>query len=211
MLNDTQFFQKANLIQLLVVYANAKPTNGGFVVVSNYGVSKYATIPLDENIYHQNNQLLCNYFGLQFVLNGNSHELFIQSSLTPFDFFEKIYHQIDDLKNTVSADDFLNMLLICFFGLRGSIDFNRSYYTVDLLDNVVSCNSDYITRLQTWFAAIDINVNNRHQQPQYIQGISLRNTQFRVPLRLVFDRIGSKIQNINSYKYNVLISNQTRF
>ena len=48
---DTQFFQQANLIQLLVVYANAKPTNGGFVAVSNYGVSKYEDIPLTANIY----------------------------------------------------------------------------------------------------------------------------------------------------------------
>ena len=211
MLNDTQFFQQANLMQLLVVYANAKPTSGGFVVVSNYGFSKYATIQLARNIYSQNNQLLSNYFSLPFVLNGNSHELFIQSSLTPFDFFENIYHQIDNLKNTVSADNFLDMILICFFGLRGSIDFSAKFYAVDLLDSVITQNPNYISRLQTWLPAIDININDRHQQPQYIQGISLRNTQFRVPLRFVFDRIGSQIQYINSYKYNVLISNQTRF
>lgn len=211
MLNDTQFFQQANLMQLLVVYVNAKPTSGGFVVVSNYRVSKYATISLPASVYLQNNHLLSNYFGLPFVLNGNSHELFIQSSLTTFDFFEYIYHQIDNLKNTIPADDFLNMLLICFFGLRGSIDFSRFYYAVDLLDNVVSDNPNYISRLQTWLASIEFNINDRHQQPQYVQGVSLRNTQFRVPLRFVFDRIGSQIQYINSYKYNVLISNQTRF
>ncbi|UOP04166.1 hypothetical protein [Conchiformibius kuhniae] len=211
MLNDIQFFQQANLMQLLVVYANAKPTNGGFVVVSNYRSSKYATIQLASNIYSQNNQLLSNYFGLPFMLNDNNHELFIQSSFTTFNFFEKIYRQIDNLKNTISADNFLNILLICFFGLRGSIDIKGSYYTTDLLDSVIVHNPDYISRLQTWLAAINININDRHQQPQYIQGVSLRNTQFRVPLRFIFNQIGSEIQYINLYKYNILISNQTKF
>ena len=208
---DTQFFQKANLMQLLVVYANAKPRNDGFVVVSNYSVSKYAAISLTTNIYSQNNQLLSNYFNLSFVLNGNSHELFIQSDLNTFDFFEKIYLQIDNLKNTVSDDKFLDIILISFFGLRGSIDISAKFYTVDLLDSVIEHNPNFIPRLQTWLAAINININDRHQQPQYIQGISLRNTQFRVPLRFVFDRIGSEIQFINSYKYNILIYNQKRF
>lgn len=208
---DTQFFQKANLMQLLVVYANAKPRNDGFVVVSNYSVSKYAAISLTANIYSQNNQLLSNYFNLSFVLNGNSHELFIQSDLNTFDFFEKIYLQIDNLKNTVSDDKFLDIILISFFGLRGSIDILAKFYTVDLLDSVIEHNPNFIPRLQTWLAAINININDRHQQPQYIQGISLRNTQFRVPLRFVFDRIGSEIQFINSYKYNILIYNQKRF
>lgn len=208
---DTQFFQKANLMQLLVVYANAKPRNGGFVVVSNYSVSKYAAISLTANIYSQNNQLLSNYFNLPFVLNGNSHELFIQSNLNTFDFFEKIYLQIDNLKNTVSNDKFLDIILISFFGLRGSIDISAKFYTVDLLDSVIEHNPNFIPRLQTWLAAINININDRHQQPQYIQGISLRNTQFRVPLRFVFDRIGSEIRFINSYKYNILIYNQKRF
>lgn len=210
MLNDTQFFQQANLMQLLVVYANAKPTDGGFVVVSDYRSSKHATIPLTENIYSQNNQLLLSYFHLPFVINDNSHKLFIQSSLTPFYFFEKIYHQVDYLKNTIPANDFLDMILVCFFGLRGSIDISAKFYTVDLLDSVITQNPNYISRLQTWLATINININDRHQQPQYIQGIS-RNTQFRVPLRFVFDRISSKIQHINLYKYNILISNQTNF
>ena len=198
-------------MQLLVVYANAKPRNDGFVVVSNYSVSKYAAISLTANIYSQNNQLLSNYFNLSFVLNGNSHELFIQSDLNTFDFFEKIYLQIDNLKNTVSDDKFLDIILISFFGLRGSIDILAKFYTVDLLDSVIEHNPNFIPRLQTWLAAINININDRHQQPQYIQGISLRNTQFRVPLRFVFDRIGSEIQFINSYKYNILIYNQKRF
>lgn len=208
---DTQFFQQANLMQLLVVYANAKPTNSGFMVVSNYRVSKYACTPLTTNIYSKNNQLLSSYFNLPFVLNGNSHELFIKSSLTPSDFFEKIYLAIDNLKNSVSNDNFLNMILTCFFGLRGSIDISAKFYAVDLLDSIIQHSPNYISRLTTWLTAINININDRRQQPQYVQGISLRNTQFRVPLRFVFDRISSEIQRINLYKYNVLIYNQKIF
>lgn len=210
MLNDEQFLNQANLIQLLVVYANAKPTSGGFVVVSDYRESKFATIPLNQNIYMQNNQLLNNYFGLPFSLNGHKHELFISSSLTTFDFFETLFNQIQNLKQRIPNDTFLDMVLICFFGLRGSIDFSRKYYTVDLLDDVVNLNPEYISRLKIWTNDLVLNINDRHNQPQYKQGIE-RNTQFRIPLRVVFDRVGHDIQQINLYKNDILENNQMSF
>lgn len=211
MLLDQTLFQSNNLKQLLVVYANAKPTQDGFVVVSDYRASKHTTMVLNTAIYTQNNTLLSNYFGFIFNLTSNRHELFIKSNLSVFDFFETLFNQIDILRARVSVDDFVDMLLTCFFGLRGSIDLTGKLYAVDLLDVIVNNNPNYIARLQNWVNLINININSRYNQPQYVNGIALRNTQFRVSLRVVFDRVGTEIGQINLYKYNILQTNQHRF
>lgn len=211
MLLDQTLFQSNNLKQLLVVYANAKPTQNGFVVVSDYRASKHTTMALNTAVYNQNNILLSNYFGFNFNLVDNRHELFIQSNLLVFDFFETLFNQIEILRANISDDDFVDILLTCFFGLRGSIDVTGKLYAVDLLDVIVDNNPDYITRLQNWVNLINININSRYNQPQYVQGIVLRNTQFRVSLRFVFDRVGAEIRQINLYKYNILQTNQCRF
>lgn len=211
MLLDQTLFQSNNLKQLLVVYANAKPTQNGFVVVSDYRASKHTTMVLDMAVYSQNNILLSNYFDLPFNLTDKKHKLFIQSNLSVFDFFETLFNQIEILRASISTDDFIDILLTCFFGLRGSIDVTGKLYTVDLLDVIIDNNQNYIPRLQNWVNLIATNINLRHNQPQYVNGISLRYTQYRIPLRLVFDRVGTEVQQINLYKYDILVNNQHLF
>ncbi len=89
--------------------------------------------------------------------------------------------------------------------LRGSVDFNRKYYSVDLLEisptyidevyKIALSSNDIINRL---------NLNFRELQPEYFKGENKRNTQLRINLRWYYNNVVARYPALNSYKTLIL-------
>lgn len=210
-LNHNDFTNNATLAALLVAFANAKPYRGGFVIESSYRQSKYSPVDLTDDIYQENNQLLCDFTGLLFRLNGTKHQYFIQTDLSSDEFFAKIYKciQIKRIQNQIADDDFSDLILLSFFALRGSPDLKLNFYSLDLPRQIVS--SQYLDNLFKLLTNISdlrqLNLNFRELQHQFISGENERNTQFRINLRYFYDRLAKDLLNINKFKANILFNN----
>ena len=119
------FIKQASLNALLITFANSKPFDSkgakGFVIESSYKASKYAPYPLTEEIYQLNNQLLSEFSGLDFQLNGTKHQFFIKSLFVTDEFFKHIYKQIQikRIESQISDDEFSDLILLAFFAFRG--------------------------------------------------------------------------------------------
>lgn len=207
-LNHDDFTNNATLEALLVAFANAKPCNTGFVIESSYRKSKYSLVELTDDVYQENNQLLCDFTGLLFQLNGTKHQFFIQTNISSDDFFNQIYKyiQIKRIENQISDHDFSNLILLSFFALRGSPDFKLNFYSLDLPRQIVS--SQYLDNLFKLLTNISdlrqLNLNFRELQYQFIAGENERNTQFRINLRYFYDNLAKDLLKINRYKANIL-------
>lgn len=210
-MTEQEFLENASLEALLVAYANAKPCAGGYIIESSYKNSKYAPSELDDKIYHKNNQLLINFTGLSFQLNGSRHQFNIQSTLESDDFFAKLYRRIQQKRFELDSnnDEFEEIMLLAFFGLRGSPDFKLNFYSLDLLRSVVTPKYlDNLFNLLTNLSDLrQLNLNFRELQEQFVSGENQRNTQFRINLRYFNDRVGKKMAQVNIYKFNILKHN----
>ena len=189
------FIKQASLNALLITFANSKPFDSkgakGFVIESSYKASKYAPYPLTEEIYQLNNQLLSEFSGLDFQLNGTKHQFFIKSLFVTDEFFKHIYKQIQikRIESQISDDEFSDLILLAFFAFRGSPDFKLNFYSLDLPRQIVS--SFYLDSLFKLLTNINdlrqLNLNFRELQDQFITGENERNTQFRINLRYFAD------------------------
>ncbi|MDH2997615.1 hypothetical protein A1D22_07775 [Pasteurellaceae bacterium LFhippo2] len=215
-LTENEFLQTANLFGLLSTFANVKPNdaNNGFLVESSYKKSDYAFIELTDDVREKNNQLLCDYTGLGFELNGTKHQLMISSQSTFDEFCSKVYKQIQikRIKSDISDNEFSNLILLAFFALRGSPDFKANLYALDILRQISTSNYlDLLFKLLTNISDLrQLNLNFRELQGQYLSGENKRNTQVRVNLRYFYDNLGDKLQYINQYKYHILQHNKEK-
>ncbi len=212
-MTDQVFFANATLDALLCVFANIKTFEERiFEVTSSYKESKFASIELNDKLYEQNNQLLNDYYHMPFSYKGIKHSFFIESEQPIEIFLKKVYDLIQQkrVEENISNDDFENKILLAFFGLRGSVDFTRNYFAVDLIRDIV--NDVYLDNLFKLLTNISdlrqLNLNFRELQEQYISGKNKRNTQFRINLRYFYDRLKNELSKINIYKSNILLSNK---
>ncbi len=211
-LNYEDFTNNATLEALLVAFANAKPCNIGFVIESSYKKSKYSSVELTDDVYQENNQLLCDFTGLLFQLNGTRHQYFVQTELPIDEFFARIYQfiQIKRVQSQISDDDFSDLILLSFFALRGSPDFKLNFYSLDLPRQIVS--SQYLDNLFKLLTNISdlrqLNLNFRELQHQFISGENERNTQFRINLRYFYDRLAQDLLSVNKFKADILLCNR---
>ena len=210
------FIKQASLNALLITFANSKPFDSkgakGFVIESSYKASKYAPYPLTEEIYQLNNQLLSEFSGLDFQLNGTKHQFFIKSLFVTDEFFKHIYKQIQikRIESQISDDEFSDLILLAFFAFRGSPDFKLNFYSLDLPRQIVS--SFYLDSLFKLLTNINdlrqLNLNFRELQDQFITGENERNTQFRINLRYFADNFTDQLSRINQFKADILKQNQ---
>ncbi|VEG13915.1 HNH endonuclease [Moraxella cuniculi] len=210
-LSCDDFINNATLVALLVAFANTKPCDIGFVIESSYKSSKYSPVELTEIIYQENNQLLCDFTGLLFQLNKTKHQFFIQTDLPSDEFFNQIYKyiQIKRIEHQISDHDFSNLILLSFFGLRGSPDFKLNFYSLDLPRQIVSFQYlDHLFKLLTNISDLrQLNLNFRELQYQFIVGENERNTQFRINLRYFYDNLAKDLLKVNKFKANILLHN----
>lgn len=211
-MTEQEFLQNASLEALLVAYANSKPYKIGYVVESSYREGKYSNYELSGEIRIKNNQLLSEFTGLPFKLDGSHHRFVIQSKSENDDFFAKLYRRIQQkrFEDDIDNDEFENIMLLAFFALRGSPDFKMNFYSLDLLRSVVTPKYlDNLFNLLTNLSDLrQLNLNFRELQGQFVSGKSQRNTQFRINLRYFYDRVGSSLVRVNQYKHDILQSNR---
>lgn len=212
-MEEHKFLQIASLNALLVTFVNAKPCSDGYVIESSYKKSKYEPYQLTEKIYQTNNRLLSEYTGLPFQLNKTKHQFIIQSTSGCDDFFAQIYRRIlqKRFETEISDSEFEDDILLSFFALRGSPDFKMNFYSLDLLRSVVSNKYlDNLFKLLTNLSDLrQLNLNFRELQEQFVSGENKRNTQFRINLRYFNDRVGAQLTQINQYKADILLNNQS--
>lgn len=206
--------ERMSLQALLVTFANAKPCTRpitGFVIESSYKSSKYSPQELTNEIYQLNNQLLSDFTKLNFQLNGTKHQYFIESELSCDDFFFKIYQQIQRkrIESNINDNDFSKLIILAFFGLRGSYD-GSNLYAMDLPRQVLSVNYlDNLFKLLTNVSDLrQLNLNFRELQEQFVAGKNKRNTQFRINLRYFYDNFIEDLKVINIFKYEILKSQE---
>ena len=113
-------------------------------------------------------------------------------------------------KESMMADkiEFDSKLAFSMIILRGSPDFG-SYYTLELVRKVETpVYLDCILKVLILSSDLleKLNVNFRKFQPQYREG-KKRGTQLRPKLRWCYENLLPLIKLVNSYKYNILISN----
>ena len=211
-MTEQEFLQNASLEALLVAYANSKPYKTGYVVESSYREGKYSNYELSSEIRIENNQLLSEFAGLPFELDGSHHRFVIQSKSENDDFFAKLYRRIQQkrFEDDIDNDEFENIMLLAFFALRGSPDFKMNFYSLDLPRLVVTPKYlDNLFNLLTNLSDLrQLNLNFRELQGQFVSGENRRNTQFRINLCYFYNRVGKRLAGVNRYKYDILQNNR---
>ena len=211
-MTEQEFLQTASLNALLAAFANAKPFKNGVVIESSYKHSDYAPYELTDTVYLQNNQKMTEYFTLPFELAKTRHRFFISTTSSLSVFFQQIYRRIQQkrFEDEITDMGFEKKMLLAFFGLRGSPDFKLNFYSLDLLESVVSV--EYLNMLFNLVTNLSdvrqLNFNFRELQEDYISGKNLRNTQFRINLRYFYHKVGNELREINYYKSDILQHNQ---
>jgi hypothetical protein len=141
----------------------------------------------------------CDYF----------HVLENDLKLTQKSFFNKLYRKIVSETEWMYEDSLTEnkkRFISGFMELRGSIDTGRPYITQDYFYNSefesrkISILMDYCN------VPIDMmNINFRDLQPEFVNDINRRNTQFRINLKWYVNYIGL----INEYKALIFENNYT--
>lgn len=205
-----------NLKQIATIFFNLgserNETNENFRLLVTYRKSKYSKLNLDEQIINLNNELMKEYTNLDFEVSGAStHQVIILNDLNINRkvFLEKLYSKIQRLRFDYTVDQFKEIIIASIFAFRGSQDFTRGYYSVDILRDNIS--DQYIKDLTSILFSLDdsnqLNMNFRELQPEYLEGKE-RNPQLRINLRWFYDKYGYQVYNINRYKYDILKSNE---
>lgn len=212
-MKDSEFLENATLEGLLAAFANAKPLkNIGYVIESSYKEGSKNKAKLDDSVYQENNNLLNKFFKIPFKLVGKKHQFIIESDLDNDSFFELLYRKIQSYHadNNISDSQLEKAILSSFFYLRGSADFSRNYYSVDLPRIIASdLYLDKLFKLLTNIKDLrQLNLNFRELQHQFNEGIQ-RNTQLRINLRYIIDNTIENLKKINVFKYEIIKKNIT--
>lgn len=201
-----------SLPTLLVIFFNTiQDDDGNFYVVSTYRASTYAhDYVLSSSSYADTATRLSQKYHLDFTpINSTTiHAPIPNNARLDLDtFLNLVYEAI--LPKLVDAHDLDIEMALAMFALRGSADFNRGLYAVDLKNPTEL----YIDNLFKLLLSTDellsrLNLNFRELQPQYVRGEQRRNTQIRINLKWYYDHV-VRYHNLNSYKTQILTDNFT--
>lgn len=199
---------------LLVAFFNTSKnkTNNLFEIQSNYRETKF--LELNENSYYLTAEALTEKYNIEFRVKNKSIicEIINEENISLDKFLNLLYEKIIVNIKYLENDYLLDIeIATAMFLLRGSADFNRSLYSVDLknptplyLENIfkILLSSDVLLS--------KLNFNFRELQPQYVNNERRRNSQIRINLKWFYDNVILKYKFLNEYKTNILIANQTK-
>lgn len=210
MITINDFLEMSTLEGLTAAFFNFSINNGHFEISSSYRFSKFADIELTNDIYSQNNRLLSEWTNLSFSLSGKKHVFLISSDdkvATSVDFAEAVYRKIQQKRlEHYSDEQFERVLLLSLIGLRGSADPTTNFYAVDIIRDIQTDKYlDLIFRLLTNISDIrQLNLNFRELQQQYYTEENQRNTQIRINLRWLSEKLNYNLSEVNIYKDSIL-------
>ncbi|QBQ07614.1 Type II restriction modification system endonuclease [Spiroplasma gladiatoris] len=217
-INVENIIRSTDLRTLCTVYFNLieDEDENYFVVKSHYKKSKFKTkLNYNDDLLEENNKLLINYTELPFFLKNRVHYCYIKKNLE-FNKLElltaALYKRIQNLRSFYSTNDFKIYVFVGLFGLRGSVDFSRNLYAVDLKKQVATetyCKN--IFYLLTSIEGLEqLNFNFRDLQPEYIGG-KKRDDQIRINLKYFYENFYKEIRKINTYKADIIEFNRDLF
>lgn len=207
-------FKDYTIQGLLSIFFNFKidKNNKDIVVSANCRYSKYAESELNEDICESNNELLSSWSNIKFENKStkksykSEYRIINNSEYTSDEIAKKIYREIQNKRILIKDTDFERMILLSLFSLRGSADPTTNYYSVDLTRDVQS--KYYLELVLKLLTNIDdlrqLNFNFRELQEDYVDNGKNRNTQIRINLKYLMDKINYDISYINIYKQKII-------
>lgn len=193
---------------LFVVFFNTTMNeDGDFEISSKYIQSKFLHMPEDSHV--KTALALTRKYGIQFIQRGASTIIAIVNNENHISLehflnlvYERIIVELSKLPEGYPLDE---EMALAMFLLRGSADFNRSLYALDLKNPSISYVDNLFKLLLSSNNLIErLNLNFRELQPQQVSGEMERNTQIRINLKWFYDNVIVKYPDINAYKTAVL-------
>lgn len=200
-----------SLDTLFATFFNVEMDESNFAVVSNYKATKYLPY-MPSNSHDETATALTQKYGLNFKKISNTKIISEISNPKKYNLdeyrhmlYETILGRIVNLDITYNIDKEIALAMFIF---RGSADFNRGLYAVDIKFPSQQYLDDMYKLLLSTNDLIDrLNLNFRELQSQFQHGIQ-RNTQIRINLKWFYVYSLSHFPNINKYKYETLQRNQ---
>lgn len=193
---------------LFVAFFNAADEkNGNFEIQSRYRKTKF--LPLPAGSHKKTAQALTRKYRIDFVqINSTTIAATVVNDkrISLDDFLNAIYEKIIVLLNKLPVNYPLDEeIALAMFLLRGSADFNRSLYALDLKNPTPRYVDNIFKLLLSSDSLIErLNLNFRELQPQFAAGERERNTQIRINLKWFYKNVITRYPNINKYKTGVL-------
>lgn len=194
---------------LLAIFFNCSMIDGlHFAVTSIYRETKFLKMP--DNSHIDTARQLSSKYHIPFEVKGNTVLSILYNDISiPFaNFLDNVYSLIlVRISRARLQYDIDREIALAMFALRGSADFNRGYYAVDIKNG----SNDYFDNMFKILLSSDkllshLNLNFRELQPDYTKGMK-RNTQVRINLKWFYDNVMSQYSYINAYKYDILHNN----
>lgn len=195
---------------LLAIFFNSDQSNSGdFLVKSTYRETKF--LCMERGSYDMTSYQLSSKYDLKFNVHGTTlYSIIYNDKRLSFDDFIDIVYQcilVQILKTPPGYNLDCEMALAMFI-FRGSADFNRGYYSVDIKTNSLKYYDKMFKVLLSSDELLShLNLNFRELQHEYVAGKSKRNTQVRVNLKWFYDNVVRRYPYINQYKTGVLQKN----
>ncbi len=196
---------------LFVAFFNAtNGKNGNFEIQSKYLKTKFLPLPADS--HRETAIALSAKYRVPFIQKSKTiiaATITNDSQMLLDDFLNVIYEKIIVLLNKLPANYPLDEeIALAMFLLRGSADFNRRLYALDLKNPTTRYVDNIFKLLLSSNNLIErLNLNFRELQPQFAAGEMERNTQIRINLKWFYDNVIVRYPNINKYKTAVLKTN----
>src|SRR5699024_420844 len=164
----SEVLNSENLKLIATIFFNLsnvqKTGQENFLIHIIYKNSEYAKYKLTERIVQDNNELMRDYTDLEFNVTGkSSHKVELENDLKISRelFLDQLNTKIQQLRFKYSRDEFNQIIITTIFAFRGSQDFNRNFYAVDILkDNITE---KYINNLASILISLDdikqLNIN----------------------------------------------------
>lgn len=212
MINIDQLLQKPVETLFAAFFNTVQNKENNFEIQSNYRQTKFCKI--GNNSHKQTAVQLSHKYGLDFQhTNGTIIIATIENdkNLNLDEFFNVVYEKILFKLNKLPSDYSLDVeIALALFIFRGSADFNRGLYAVDL-KNITPSYFDNLFKLLLSSDELlsRLNLNFRELQPQFVAGTNLRNTQVRINLKWFYDNVIQLFGHVNKYKADVLKENIT--
>ena len=193
---------------LFVAFFNAADgQDGNFEIQSRYRVTKFLPLPADS--HEKTAQALTHKYGIDFIQTNATTiiaTVINDKHISLDDFLDAIYEKIIVLLNKLPVNYPLDEeIALAMFLLRGSADFNRGLYALDLKNPTPRYVDNIFKLLLSSDSLIErLNLNFRELQPQFAAGERERNTQIRINLKWFYENVITRYPNINKYKTGVL-------
>lgn len=193
---------------LFVAFFNAADEkDGNFEIQSRYRKTKFLPLPADS--HEKTAQALTRKYGIDFIqTNATTIAATVVNDkhISLDDFLNAVYEKIIVLLNKLPVNYPLDEeIALAMFLLRGSADFNRGLYALDLKNPTPRYVDSIFKLLLSSDSLIErLNLNFRELQPQFAAGERERNTQIRINLKWFYENIITRYPNINKYKTGVL-------